>query len=242
MYNIIIFSSITVYSVLVYILLTKHRLAIKEQFSYATGKITLKWLLFVSITVYVSFCLTFMSIGINLFVTDVPFEPKLFTYVGLTLFSFAFSFYGYRQVSIYHPKEAVVPNLEVEKSLPKYERSRIEPNDLETIMHRLQLSMQEEKLYLNSELELKDVALHLKVPKHHITQALNSLTAKNFYTFINEFRVQEFIERMKDPDNASFTILSIALDCGFNSKSTFNSVFKRNTGRTPSEFIKKLKT
>ncbi len=74
------------------------------------------------------------------------------------------------------------------------------------------------------------------IPRHYITQILNEKHKKNFFTFINEYRVKEVIERLIDPRYRHYTILAIAFDSGFNSKTTFNSIFKTQTGLTPSEF------
>jgi AraC-like DNA-binding protein len=65
---------------------------------------------------------------------------------------------------------------------------------------------------------------------------LNEKHKKNLYTFVNEYRVKEVIERFSDPKYNNYTILAIAFDAGFNSKTTFNSIFKNHTGLTPSEF------
>ena len=68
---------------------------------------------------------------------------------------------------------------------------------------------------------------------------LNEKHGKNFFTFINEYRVKEVISRFEDPKNDNFTILAIAFDSGFNSKTTFNTIFKNLTGITPSEYREK---
>ncbi|MCD6346135.1 MAG: helix-turn-helix transcriptional regulator, partial [Bacteroidales bacterium] len=238
-YNIIIFISITVYSSLAFVLLTKHRKRLKEHFTYKSGRNTLNWLLFVSITVYVSFCLTFLSSGVKLFV-NVPFDPKIFTYVGLTLISFAFSFYGYRQASIFSHNQPAIPKLNEEEKQPrKYAKSLMSNEEMNEVLRKLEISMQTDHLFLRAELDLAEISRHLKIPKHHITQTINTLTNKNLYTFINEYRVQEFENRIHNTENQNFTILAVAMDCGFNSKSTFNSVYKKITGHTPTDYLKK---
>jgi AraC-like DNA-binding protein len=78
------------------------------------------------------------------------------------------------------------------------------------------------------------------MPKHKLTALLNDHIGKNFFTFVNEFRLDEVIVKLKSPDFDHRTIMSIAYDSGFNSKSTFNSLFKKHTGHTPSQFKKNL--
>ena len=120
----------------------------------------------------------------------------------------------------------------------KYAKSGLGQEELQRYAEAMDHLMQTNHLYLNPELSLAEVSEALNIPRHHLTQALNTVTGKNFYTYINELRVKRFMEAVIDPKNRDFTFLSIAFDCGFNSKSTFNSVFKRITGFTPSEYLK----
>lgn len=241
-YDILIFSSITAYSILVFIALTKHKRRIREQFSYTSGKITLAWLLFFSITVYVSFCLTYLGKGISWLVVDLSFDPKIFIYIGLTLISFAFSFYGYRQASIFHYPISAKNPVSVSSSRPtaQYLKSGLSHAELQKLAKSISEAMENKQLYLNPEITLSEVSQQLQVPKHHLTQALNSVIHKNFYQFINEYRVKEVITRLEKQDIQRYTLLAIAFDSGFNSKSTFNSVFKRITGQTPSAYLEKI--
>jgi len=100
--------------------------------------------------------------------------------------------------------------------------------------------MDRKKLYLNPELTLAEVSDELLIPKHHLTQAMNTELGKNFYAYINELRVKKFMEMVVNPKFKDYTFLAIAFECGFNSKSTFNSVFKRITNFTPSEYLQSL--
>jgi AraC-like DNA-binding protein len=180
--------------------------------------------------------------GINIFVISVPFDPIIFTYIGLTLFSFAFSVYGYRQASIYNRYPDGFPSVlgTPDEEHIKYAKSGLSDSSLKIVVQDLEKLMNSEMLYLQAELSLADISKKLKIPRHHLTQALNTQVGKNFYTYINEFRVETVIESLKKPENRQFTVLAIALESGFNSKSTFNSVFKKITGLTPSEFIRQL--
>jgi AraC-like DNA-binding protein len=72
----------------------------------------------------------------------------------------------------------------------------------------------------------------------YLSQLINKKSEKNFRDFINQFRIEEFKKRARDPDSKNYTLLSIAYECGFNSKATFNRVFKNHTGITPSTFYK----
>ncbi|WP_084137994.1 helix-turn-helix domain-containing protein [Chryseolinea serpens] len=74
------------------------------------------------------------------------------------------------------------------------------------------------------------------IPPHQLSKLINERCGKSFAEFINEKRVQEFIRRMNDGQYRNLSLLGIALDVGFNSKSSFNLIFKKVTGHTPTEF------
>jgi YesN/AraC family two-component response regulator len=95
--------------------------------------------------------------------------------------------------------------------------------------------MEEQKIYLEPQLSLKDMANQLRSNPSVISAAINQNFGKNFNDFVNEYRVKEFQTRQLLPENKNFTLLAIALDCGFNSKSTFNRSFKKITGKAPRE-------
>lgn len=240
-YEFLIFASFSTYSIIVYVLLTRHRIAIREEFSYSSSKITLTWLLFVSITVYASYLLTFLSAGIQMLSIHLPFDPKIFSFTGLTLFSFAFSFYGNRQAQIFSKTMHVQDSAENgTNQSAKYAKSGLRSTDLKHFIDSMDGLMNKKKLFLNPELSLAEVSGELQIPRHHLTQAINTELGKNFYAYINELRVKKFMEMVVDPRFKDYTFLAIAFECGFNSKSTFNSVFKRITNFTPSEYLESL--
>ncbi|MFO7615773.1 MAG: AraC family transcriptional regulator [Bacteroidales bacterium] len=239
-YEILVFSSFTTYSIIAYILLTRHRKAILEEFSYRSGRITLTWLLFLSITVYASYALTFLSAGVQMLVIHLPFDPKIFSFTGLTLVSIAFSFYGHQQSGIYHGRKPIALEANDDEGAGKYAKSGLSREELKAITDALRKLMEKEKLFIDPELTLADVSSKLSIPRHHLTQAINTELNKNFFTYINELRVGLFMIRIVQKKFRHYTILALAYDCGFNSKSTFNSVFKKVTGFTPTEYINSL--
>ena len=98
--------------------------------------------------------------------------------------------------------------------------------------------MKSEKPYLDSELSIVKLAGLLNIPHHHLSQVINEQLGKNFFEFINEYRVEEVKQLMAKNKDRKFTLLSIAHDGGFNSKSSFNSTFKKYTNNTPKEYMK----
>lgn len=108
--------------------------------------------------------------------------------------------------------------------------------DTYTLSEKLRIYMETIKPYINQELCLNDLSKALDVYPHYITQVLSIVFNQNFYDYINTYRVEEAKKQLKDSRNSNLTILSIAFDCGFNSKTAFNRAFKQKTNQTPSEY------
>ncbi len=98
--------------------------------------------------------------------------------------------------------------------------------------------MQTEKIYLNSDIRIQDIAISLNLPVHVLSHIINANLNQNFYDFVNTYRIDEAKFRLQNEKYKSLTIVAIAFDCGFNSKATFNRLFKQYTGLTPSQFKK----
>jgi AraC-like DNA-binding protein len=99
--------------------------------------------------------------------------------------------------------------------------------------------MESEKLYLDPLLTLDSMARLLGISSKYLSQTINECFSMNFSDFINSFRVKEFIRLLKQ-DTRNQTILNISIDAGFNSKSAFNQAFKKHTGSSPSNYLKKV--
>jgi AraC-like DNA-binding protein len=110
------------------------------------------------------------------------------------------------------------------------------PAQAEAYLQQLLRMMDEKQLYRNSLLTLQDLADEMGISQHHLSQVINTQLGKNFYDFINGYRVDEIKSRLRDPKLHHLTILTIAFEAGFNTKSSFNSFFKKYTGLTPSQY------
>ena len=115
-------------------------------------------------------------------------------------------------------------------------RIRLSRDRIKELSRRVIKLMELEKVYLETELTLQQLANKLKVPAYQVSQTLNEGMGKNFYDLVNGYRVEEAKELLLDPRNRNYTILSVGFEAGFNSKTTFNAVFKKFTGLTPTEF------
>lgn len=98
--------------------------------------------------------------------------------------------------------------------------------------------MEDEKIYRTQGLTLQDLATRLKSNKQYVSETINLVFEKNFYDYVNAYRLKEFTERLNNNEDKGLTLLGIANNAGFNSKATFNAVFKKHFGITPSEYQK----
>ena len=236
-YGISFFLSISIYSLLTFIEIKRHQDNLKNLVSFTSGVITLNWLKILSISFYGSYFILFILGGLNMIGNMIPFDPYFVIFVFITLFSFVYSFYGIKQPLIFGEK---LQQPEIKKDTEKYSKSGLKEELANEYLETLISYMVENKPYLDRDLTIQDLSSLTGIPRHFITQVLNEKHKKNFFTFINEYRVKEVIQRFSDPKYNHYTILAIAFDAGFNSKATFNSIFKNQVGLTPSEYRDKI--
>lgn len=245
------FCSLTTYSIIVFYKIRIHEKNLKNFFSYTSEKITLNWLKIIiacfSISYIAVFILGIFRILFNLSIDFTHYGIVKVGYIGLTIFTFVFSYFGIKQPVIFgdNIKNKTFDNNKTKAnsteiiSPDKYKRSGLKDKDAERYFKDLLRIMDTEKPYLNEKLSIQDLSDILKISRHYLTQVINEKLHKNFYTFINEYRLKEVKKRMLSDKYKNYTILSIAFESGFNSKSTFNTLFKNYTGMTPSEYRKK---
>lgn len=118
----------------------------------------------------------------------------------------------------------------------RYERSGLSPAESKRIRERLLAAMDAGRPWAESELTLSDLAGQLGTTAHKLSEVLNTEIGETFYDFVNGYRVREVQRRIAAGEARALKILSLALDAGFASKSTFNQVFKKHTNQTPSDF------
>jgi len=120
----------------------------------------------------------------------------------------------------------------------RYERSGLDSRTSELIASQLSELMELKKPFTDPSLTLAQLAGMLSVSTHNLSEVINTKFGKNFYDFVNGYRIDVVKKNLTDPSKNDLNILSIAFDAGFNSKATFNSVFKQATHLTPSEYRK----
>jgi AraC-like DNA-binding protein len=120
-----------------------------------------------------------------------------------------------------------------EKPKPK---TGLSQDRIDELTSKIIVLMEVDKLYQETDLTLQHLADKLQSPTHQVSQTINEGMKKNFYDLVNGYRVAEAKRLLLEPGNRNYTILSVGFEAGFNSKTTFNTVFKKFTGLTPTEF------
>lgn len=224
------------YVVFTLIEIYRHQKSINDTFSYK-DKIDLQWLKLlafgsgmISVAVWISHFLRAVGMLEN------NYEVDKYTFFVITIFVFVLGYNGFRQGMIFKFKNETPGELKP----PKYERSSLDEKSAKLLLEKIETHVMENKSFENNTLALNDLAEALGEPAYKISQVLNSILRKNFFNYINEFRVEEVKKKMTDPSFSHYSILGIALNCGFNSKASFNRIFKEMTGLTPTGYKKSL--
>ncbi len=173
--------------------------------------------------------------AINLIFFDLAMAH--YTYYPLWLliaiFMYAFSF------EVFYFQRMNLISAQRESRQAEYTRNISEP-DILRYSHQLTTLMESERPHLDTELTLGKLAERLDIKPKDLTVVLNHGLKKNFYDFINEYRVNTAREKLADPSCRHLTILAIAYDSGFNSKSSFNAIFKKHVLMTPNQYKKQF--
>ncbi len=120
------------------------------------------------------------------------------------------------------------------------EEKKIEPEILNEDLLKLKKYMIDEKPFLNPALTIQDISKEMNVPVRELSVLINHQLGQHFYDFVNTYRIENAMEILKDATKSKVTILEILYEVGFNSKSSFNTAFKKQTGNTPTEYRKTL--
>jgi AraC-like DNA-binding protein len=149
---------------------------------------------------------------------------------------FATGYASLWQPALFEKAQAARAAEPARRPLPKYQRNRIDDGEAAELARRLTALMTDRKPYRDGALTLQALADALGVTPHQLSQVLNLHLRKSFFTFVNSYRVEELAAALDDPAQGHRGVLELALEAGFNSKSTVNAFFKRHLGLTPTEF------
>jgi AraC-like DNA-binding protein len=229
-----ILSGLVIMHVLIYIFVVIKRLRdhsgnIKTSFS-SLEKINLKWLRSLVTGVVIFWLVVLFLEGLG-----VKAGPWNFIWVLVSIFMYSIGYLGMRQPEIFSGTTVV-------EELPKkkYEKSTLTPGKAEEYLRRLLEMMSTNKPFLENDLTLPGLAKKLSITPHELSQIINEQLNRNFFEFVNSYRVEEAQKMITDPGNENLKIAAIGFNVGFNSTSAFNVAFKKHTGLTPSQSRKKI--
>ncbi len=232
------------YITLSLLVLRRHRKNLKAKFSY-TDQINLNWLRNLIIGMIIVWSIVIIGHTLDdAFGMNIKDEVDNLIFISLSLFILMIGYFGIKQTWIFSgqiPLEARGASEKVEKSdieIIRYQKSGLKSEQADELQARLEKIMKEEKPFLNDKLTLNTLAENLDIHSNYLSQVINERFQKNFYDFINTARIEEFKTLIQQPRSKNLTLLALAFECGFSSKSSFNKFFKKSTGKTPSEFMK----
>ncbi len=222
-------------------ILIKHKRSIKNYFS-EISKNDLKWLLLLlsGFTLYllISYVVMFNKV---LFDIQINFNSLGILPFILTAYVFIIGYFGYKQTGVFFDYPDMGNEIQHKpnnKTDEKYKKSGLSEVERDELIIRLNKVMETEKPYIEDNININVLAKMLDTSFYKLSQVINESFKQNFYSFINTHRIEESKHLLNNPENEKFTIISIAYDCGFSSKSSFYNAFKQNTGITPKEYLK----
>ena len=154
--------------------------------------------------------------------------------IGNYIYNFVLAGFVYL-IAFQHIKDQ---NIVVSGFSGKYRSQKTDTAQTEAIHARLLELFEKEKVFTDADLNLPALAKLTDAPVHLVSQVINTQFGKSLSDLLNEYRIREFLERVNDPQFAHYSIIGLAYDVGYNSKSTFNAAFKKLTGKTPSAYLK----
>ncbi|UOQ55725.1 helix-turn-helix domain-containing protein [Hymenobacter cellulosivorans] len=223
------------YWVASYLHLLRHQQNV-PRFASSPDRIDLNWMK------YFLLSLIFMvGLWLNELFFRLPFILMLTPWLFLVAV-YGLSYFSLRQPEVFdfpEPEAAELDDLlqqpaTAEKTAPP----RLLPHQVKSLKEKLGQLMQREKLFLEANLGLPDLARHLELSSHELSYLLNHGFGQNFFQFINEYRVEEAKRLLLSDQHRHLNMLGVAYEAGFSSKTTFNTTFKKLVGQSPSQFAR----
>lgn len=249
------------YMIMTLALIRKYTQRIKENYS-TIDEINLNWLKNITFMALAVWIVVFIEEGLELFNSNLLGGNSQLIAMLTAAFVYALGYMGLSKSEIFSQKiisdwnetdlESEQSDLKADggslRSNPplgdrepkKYQKSGLSMDRAQNIGSDLQTLMKEEKPYMNSDLTLTQLAQLLRVSAHNLSEVINTHMGQNFFDFINQYRVEQVKKDLANPQKQQFTFLALALEAGFNSKSSFNAIFKKHVGLTPSEYRKRI--
>lgn len=176
----------------------------------------------------------FILFWLSTFLSYMLFDQSFFiinyntVWIGMFVSACVIGYYSLAHSRIFQIKEEAKQEIKV----------RLSEKVVEEIKGKIVVLMTREKIYLDPKLSLQELSQRLGASTNDVSWLLNNVFQKSFYDFINQYRVKEFVAKLENNEHKTQTILTLSMEVGFNSKSTFYKAFKLEMGETPSSYIK----
>ena len=213
------------------LILRRYRKRIKNYFS-EISKVDLRWLQVLLISSLILSVIIDSTYCVDQIISIASFGAlQAGSYIFVSVYVLFLGFFGHRQ-------EALITKVPLKSILIEEPGQPDKPiaNADEAFIYRLLEWMKAQQPYLEPNLTISALSEQLNVSEEYLSAILNNKLNRNFFDFVNQYRVYEFKTRCLNPQNEKLTLIAIAFDCGFNSKATFNRVFKNLTNVTPSAY------
>ena len=248
LFNWLIILQAAIYLIGTVYILNRYASEIRDVFSNL-DQIKLDWLRYMTYLALALVGIFLVENALNLFGTtiSVKFELSSLLVAG---YVYAIGYLGIFKSEVFSQPEVAttlnqIPAIresrapgEVRSSGDKYQKSGLSYDKAEEYRQRLEQLMDEKQPYTQSDLTLDKLAGLLEISPHNLSEVINTRLNQNFFDYINGYRVEQVKEDLTDPEKENLTVLAIAFEAGFNSKSSFYSIFKRVTGMTPTDYRK----
>lgn len=236
-----------IYCVLVLRVIKRHNLVLQGHFS-SLESMNLRWLKWLTLACVVYLLLFLAFERVPRLLSDNVQGSTIFRYFYLVLLIYAIAIAAMFQPNIIRGVQAA-QQTSAEDSQPdetedansttqKYHRSGLSTDEAMAIKQSLQQIMEQEEVYMDSELTLPILANKAGLSTHQVSQVINEHLGQNFYAFVNDYRIKKAQQILLDPQFAKLAVVDLAIEVGFKSKSSFYDAFKKATNMTPTQFKK----
>ncbi|MEM9077516.1 MAG: helix-turn-helix domain-containing protein [Bacteroidota bacterium] len=225
-------ASLTLYPIYVLYLNTRRAKFLQNNHS-GHEIIALRWIRIIAL-------LFLLSIGIGIFRMIVELSVgvryfELWDVIRYVILLTALGYFGLKYGVVYHPELSISTEPQI-----NYKSSPLKKAEIEKYAESINNFIKHSEAYLDPSFSLSTLSKSLKIPKHHLSQTINSEMNTSFYTLINSKRVEYAMGKLKVSEKMNYTLEAIGYESGFNSKSSFFHNFKKVTGKTPKQYLKEI--
>lgn len=243
--HIIIFLIANILHAIVYLYLTLRLVQFsqknyQEQFAENSPFITLSWVKWMVYVIIITASVRFFSV-----IFPEYLSSRNVVLFSMVLFIWILNYFSFQQPTLYEdePKLPTTSNENTPKATPIIANTTgnsthhsLSDTEKAQLIQRLETYMQTEQPFLNTKIRMPELAKSLDIPRHVFSNLINEHYQMNFFHFINQYRVEYAKQLLINDDYKNYTLETIGELSGFNSRSTFNRIFKNVTGKSPKEF------